>query len=1278
MTKLDDWEHKLSGQMATIELIGELDLTSEEIQEIGQLIASLTHSQGAKPALGHLKRRYPATLAAFLVFQGGSSYHSNDKGDFWPGVCEAAGIPYNPNYTLALGQYFEQILQRFGLRHDFAGQRYVGEILGHGGIPPRSLPDFFEHMLQPSITRPELAALSTPDLISEWLHSSAQYQVNKPILRFLEYGSKVAENFVDRCRHMAGDYADQGELASAFELGLSEALIDAYREWIDQPSHRPQQSSSSLRLRRPSIVLDPWGVGVTVVLPEQPIPAIHSLTEMWWEIVAGRTVQKIEVIARRVDMDLKTRAAVAALPSPEQEYHVRLFRRMAQADNEMLREWTFDGFDSALPLMAFDPQTNNLMVRPRRLPACHLWVVHPIGVQIESNPSGQRLIAEEAQKLPFNWYSWRCCRLDLQNVSALRLVSKNNVHSIPVIEKQSGLAAELVNGVPLSNLDDPVPIFIGTPPTLRIVTDGLDLSADRLERWRLELAYEWNADPERTIKCRLNEIQDLVRRKDGAIEIPLAHARLLGRAPVGQYRVRVQERLGCSADFRFRITPNLHLTGHETLYLPEPGKDAPTVRLQIKTDSKSRLEFLQAEPEFHLKELPCPDHARCYQVTVPPDRADAPLRLVRDIGTGRAAYFPLRIPIRRLRWLLIRSLGDLAKPAWQSTVAPVNLDELEQSDAPCLLVELPVSEECRVVTRLCFRNENGALIAELEASGSTGSTGIRRFDLRSARDALRKSQSPAIQVVLNIEGLAEHNPLSLTIMTLRRTIFIKQVTLALRQTDDGQFLDIGWYPDIPLRHRRIHLWRQTQSWVEPLTLAIPDAAHRSHSFPVPAGAIPIGVYLVEFLVLDPWLAAAAPVRPKTAASNVHTVVVGRLEERLAELRRGVSAGNTPFSIACESALLWKYLGKIEHAAASLQECWQSRNTATLQQMLTLAREFRDHPNGKALGFTLYQADQVARIIARYHADGFPKSLIDEYLAEMPALTNLALKAVGALLEAPDERVQLAAARHLIEKNENAGIKAAFEWETSGRLSRKDLDDLLMLNLPLSLQFMTSQFSPEESIRFLRMSDNRDFQLAAATSLVARGDPQGLPTVVSLFEHGLLSAAQAVQSLGANPRSAAQWLAAQTSGDGAALLLERLLNAHPDAVPFIRPGIWVHCQHGWAQIVRMEAPNGQQLPSVAPEEFKKSELRLYVIFDPGQDAIEALMIPSLKQMRLPNLNAVYQCTKCHQFIATNPYKIINDHNRKAHGGLGPSYNTLSSTLPLFGPLEFRYHPPELEW
>lgn len=1276
MATLDQWEQKLRTRMTTVDLIGELDLSPEETQEIGQAIAVLVRSVGPQVGISDLQRRYPATLAAFLVFQGGSSYHSNDKGDFWPGVCEAASIPYSSNYTSALGQTFRRICRTFGLPQEFAGHVYVGAILGHGGIPARSLPDFFEHMLQPSVSKPELAVLATPELILEWLTSAAQYHVDKPILRFLEYGGKVAEDFVERCRQMARAWAEEGEVPAADELGLPAALVDAYHEWVVQSGLARPTTRSGLRLKKPTILLDPWGLGIHVVLPEQQLPAGQSLADSWWEVEADDTIDTIPVDARRVDMDLKTRLAYASLREPATEYRIRFYRRAGQTDTELLREWIYEGVTPAQPFLAFDPQTGKLLPQSKRLPARFLWILCPEDSTLQSDPDNPYLMREELPSLPWDWHAWRGYGLDLQGVNALKLSSNRGQFTISVVEDQAAPVAELVNAAQLDSLDDPAPVFVGAPPTLRIRMAEGDTSAARLERWRLELNHEWEADPKCDIKARLSELGGLVVQRDGCIELPLSHPRLLGAGPVGQFRIRVRGPLGSSVDLRFRVAPRLYLTGHEDFYLPEPGKSAPIAHLLIETDTQSRIELLQNEPEFDLQELACDEQTRCYEVLVPPERADAPLRLVRQVGDGRAAYIPLRIPIRQLRWLLVLQPDQIAQPTWRSGPCTINLAELEQSLSPYLLLELPLASGGDVTAHLRFLDTADALIAELEAPRPSGPVRLRRFDLRSARDALRMSPSPAIRVELQVSGLPVCDPLKLTILTIRRSIAVERADVVLLKRDGVQELEIAWEPEIPLRWRQARLWRQTQPWAEPLTVPIPDSARGKHAFPIEADAVPAGRYLIEFLVRDPWLPDAAPTRPQADAPNVKLVVIGSLEERLAELEAARREGKDAFTCACESAFLWHELGETTRAEASLQACWESLGAAALRQMMALARQFEHLPTGKAFRIKLYRTEQIREILAAYRGGRLTESLVAEYFAGLPPLAKLAPQAVEMLLDAPDERIQLAAAQYLIKQGKEVGMAAAFSWQDQGRLSQKGLDELMSLNRALAKRYKrtyweqrVAQLPDERCVELAQETESEDLRLTALRSLVRRGKADGILLALAFQSRQVINASTALQLLELRPELTARAVFRDPSRTAVPEVVQQFMARHPEVLPSIRVGAWVRCALGWGEIRAIRSLAGQPF-LIVPEEVAADGLILDVRLHLDDGFSDSTIQIGSTRVTVRTGPRLYVCTRCGGYVAREydtiirrHYQIVHDRTREQMFRFLQSGLVLSQTDPL---------------
>ncbi|MCX7707645.1 MAG: hypothetical protein N2204_06535 [Anaerolineae bacterium] len=589
------------------------------------------------------------------------------------------------------------------------------------------------------------------------------------------------------------------------------------------------------------------------------------------------------------------------------------------------------------------------------------------------------------------------------------------------------------------------------------------------------------------------------------------------------------------------------------------------------------------------------------------------------------------------------------------------------------MLELPIAAGSDVTAQLRFLDTTDALIVELEAPRPSGLARLRRFDLRSVRDALRMSSSPAIRVELQVGGLPVRDRLALTILTIRRSIAVERADVVLRKRDGNRYVEIAWEPEIPLRWRQVRLWSLTRPWTEPITVPIPDSAQGKHVFPVEAEAMPAGRYLIEFLVSDPWLPETAPTRPQSDAPNVKSAMIGSLEERLAELEAARQEGGNPFSCACESVFLWEALGQVDRTAESLNRCWEYRHAAaSLRQMMALAHAFRGQPTGKAFMMKLYATEQIKQVLAAYRDGKLPETVLNEYLGGLPPLQKLAPPAVEALLEAPDARVQFAAARYLIEWGKDTGItgiKAALAWEASGRLSRQGLDELLGLNLPLAVEFI----SPEQSIRLLQTSDSRDVQLALATNLIRRDQPEGVLAVLRLCERRAIPDAQAVAALGVNSRFAARLLSEQSANKVAASLLAQLLEVYPDAIPLVRAGVWVGSNLGWARINGILSSDGRRIESLPPDQVERGII-LDVVFQPGADAIQALIDVEHRRVVLQGAARVYQCAKCNRYIALHPDKITGEHERTAHEGMHPALRPLDTPIPLVGHLEFRHKAP----
>jgi hypothetical protein len=341
LNTLKDWESWLAPQVRQVELLGEIPITAAECAQLGKVIGLRVRALGHRRALHTLRHDYPCTLAVYLVAQGIYGYRG---GDYWSEVVQVTGI--RSSYTWQVGQTFEEILEDLDLPlfYDMRAEkahRYVSLILAHGGIPNYCLSDFFANMLQPSVLRVQCADMSAAELIDEWQwRSTVQYFTDKPVLRFLIYGGQVAEDFIERCREMAWEYLDSGIVPDAGEVGLPERVVTAYRGWIaEQSADRVQRESADRwHLRRPEVLVDPWGEGVILDLPPQQVPATRVRADFAWQVAA---------------------------------------------DDQVKRTWRYRGVSDEQPLLAFDPERSTLLSWQHSLQARRLGLLYPARVELQ-------------------------------------------------------------------------------------------------------------------------------------------------------------------------------------------------------------------------------------------------------------------------------------------------------------------------------------------------------------------------------------------------------------------------------------------------------------------------------------------------------------------------------------------------------------------------------------------------------------------------------------------------------------------------------------------------------------------------------------------------------------------------------------------------------------------------------------------------------------------------------------------------------------------------------
>lgn len=842
--ELDKWERKLCPQIEEVDLLGhileQITITPQEVHELGRLIGELVCNLGWVRANEVLHREFPCSFVIYLVLQG---IHGYESGDFWSGVRKTTSLNLSSSQTAQWGQLFERIISELGKVHfpSSGGYRYVRSILAHGGIPDYCLPNFFEHFIYPWLTRPEYTGLSASEFIKELLHQpSTQYQVNKPVINFLQYGGKVAEDFVERCREMALHVEEYGVVPSAEEVGLSSQpqVVDKYREWWKGRSQPSVQKIG--RYRKPELFLDPWW-GPSLHLPSQQIPVSESEVMVVWRVYVGPELEALHEETVEVTQEgpaLRTEEKDIPLSAPASEYHIELALYKGQdLEEETLKLYQYPG----CPLMIFDPNTQKLISQDI-LPARSLWILFHRDIELETEPSNTFRVVEEFPQLPGKWNEFVVQEIELSSEAQRLIVRKGDkILSEFLVESEDQPSLEGENLFPAE--DGGPPLYIGEPPLVYIPLSSSYRT--RLHKWHVRIQNEGAALPDVNISRNLRELEEKGEISFDDRFAVLDLKRYLGSSPMGNYKVRVRGPLGHRADLSFRVLP-AEIIGHDILYLPD--KSQSKARFQIRTFSQ--LEVLPQPGTEGCKVTPVEGEA-LYEVTVEHNRSDAPLQFMLKKQDGETVSVRISVPIRRLRWKLVLSPEQALTSEWRTSPLDLPLEALEQSIEPYLFVDLFGGACDRLMVTLCLEDTEGKLLRKPRFRKGRSSV---RFDLRSFLDTMRHTSSH-LSLKLALRGLPDTSEeVSFPVLLVKRGFVVEKAEVDAVWEGDKVHLSLRWRSPVRLRHRFVRFWSAWRSWEEePLKeVDIPDHLQEEYHFSVPTKDLPPGKYLLEFGIRDPW------------------------------------------------------------------------------------------------------------------------------------------------------------------------------------------------------------------------------------------------------------------------------------------------------------------------------------------------------------------------------------------------------------------------------------------
>ncbi len=666
MTTVGELEKELRERIKYVELLGELNFSDASHQYLGAFIADMVRHHGPTRALHFLKEKCPVCLATYLVIRGIYAYQ---EGNYWSGVEEDTGLS-GIKIQQQLGLFFEQFLHSNGLPSfpGLGGRRYVDVILLHGGIPNYSLNDFFSHVLYPALAHPERYGASGREVIDTWLEGSSQYNIDKPITRFLQHGGKLAIDFMDRSLDMCHFYIDQGIIPSAKEVGLPQRVISAYQRWAKDQSHTKQASKS--HLLRPVIMLDPWGESLLLDLPSQSISSSVESGEGAWIIRVDQQEITIPLSTRWRKDHWETEAAQIALSYPASEYTVVFTCQAFQ------RTWQLRGIASQLSLLVFDPENGTQMPIRGTLPAKLLWLLYPREqvLQIQGGVKREVFPSFEGAWEPYQAEAW-----DLTNATTIRIGQKTLLIEPDLSGLLPYLSGNEVSG--LSHRHGEPRIFVGSPPDIHLPLPPHRDPQIEVARWQIAVHKQEDSSFH---TLPLAELPHSIEQQ--TICVSLAVPELLGQSAIGLYHVSLRGPLGRDATFAIAVLSQfrIHMRQQDQIRLPDESGNFSEPQFAIVTSNDFVLESTDQNIRISASQ-------QSFRVITPSDYTNVEL-LLRARSKQSPVSIPLTLPLPYIRWAIIEDQQSrMQNIDWKTKLIVQPHAWLEQTNLSHFLVVLLIS-----------------------------------------------------------------------------------------------------------------------------------------------------------------------------------------------------------------------------------------------------------------------------------------------------------------------------------------------------------------------------------------------------------------------------------------------------------------------------------------------------------------------------------------------------------------------------------------------------------
>lgn len=1271
MAQLAAWEKRLAPYFTSrLRIIGEIPLSETDLDELAVVIKHYIRQSNLRKATDFITQNCPLTFLTLLAHF--SAY--NDQQGYWNNLAEKVGTELNL-HVIGWHREFVRLAQARGLKTfsiDDTPNFYVMSIRYHGGIPTHSLPDFFERMVKPAVSKEGLREQATKDALKHLLEHVLF--VDSPVLDFLRNSGELGEAFFEQCctlyRHAMQSH---GEILPRSEVpDLPEYIFSNFERWYEG------KEDSRFHWQKPWMKIARFAEdsAVHLVLPGQVIPMELTRQHLEWQIDwRGRVEpEKLDCRIARQRQDIMTIEDAYSLPEPVPLITISLAANdLKTGEESILRRWSLPfmpGGDAA-SLVAFQ-ENERKVASEESVPAGLVYLLKPRTSELIVEGRGQK--EETYGALTGAWADFHIEAWDLSEAISILLSCDGNPKGM-VIPVQRELAQPVIEGGHRFQFqeDENELLFTSALPKLKIPIRAGMAPEVALNDWKVHLQSRWEAAPFVDVYINLDRrLADITIENERAY-FPLE--KVLTRQAAGTYDIHVEGPRGIKEDLRLRAWPKLLVIDHN-LDLPAFEDSRKPMSFYLKLQEGASCEA-QAGSDGLLIE---PD-PKGWKITVPVGVRQAALNLLTLAEGDGMVRLPVSIPMPRLFWGFSEERNGY-KVSFAQQLIHRSLDQFLQAGSSSLHVEMAGLRDMRekLTCRLVEYGDEEKVLQETKFTRSDIRPDWLSVSLGQFNTTLRFITTTC-RFELAYQKDYQSEPICYPLLEINRELAISEVKL--EPLGEVSWL-LKWQEEPILRNRRVMICPVWKPWEKALEIKIPN--NRKSELRLKDLALPATRYAFYFYILPDW--EEEQTRPPNGGKS-HIIDMIEPQARIDSLQVVDGTANQLFQAAIEKACIQDSLGNMESRDICISEAAPHLLHLTDVNILVgclqwiKAREIKAHIKSYFLK-SMFRPELVKPILEKYEQSD---PGLQEFLQMTIDADSIYAESAKMILARVDDPQAISSClKQLVKRKDHELPQIITKMVEQARLSKGDAVYLLsetpeairwmvekLCELPvtpatnnliadlLPMIYEDEKENPSNCLlnaiaRVMFLVKDKEMLVAYLTTLIKAEHPNSFAFILQARENNLISEEVFSELLTMQPAEALAFLREQAEREDLLHWITWLEDRFPAVAGIYLASMEIMTPFGSATVEKIENLDGTMLFKAHQDD---ENFILYVTSGEGRDQFKVKIDFHSNVLTFAGNPVIWGCGHC-EFI--HPIQeAVNAHCRNEHREERTILRKITSTL-----------------